>query len=259
MNWSNIKNIMIAVLLVINLFLLCTMINAEFRARAVGGEVIGAAVEILESKGFSCETGLIPKRYKTAYKADAVFPTPTALAETLMGENVAFWSDGALLMAQKGGASLMIDGNEFVYKSGKKTAKTTFRAARKALSGTGFDLTLAKEDSEGGKAVFYMAYKRARVFGAYLSVALDADGNIAELSAVWPRVKRAESSAYAEHVTAFVPFFAGKLTAPAKITAVTLGYTIASLPERSNSYTLSPAWEVVTDKGETALFDASPQ
>ena len=62
MNWSSVKNLLIAILLAANLFLIFNIIRQDRTGNYISDEEIAGAVEVLAERGLVVPKSSIPKK-----------------------------------------------------------------------------------------------------------------------------------------------------------------------------------------------------
>ncbi len=120
MNWSGVRNFLIAILIAANLFLLYNILRQNMTRSFLSGDEIGTAAALLSERGLRVDEDTVParrfssdvfeSRYSEAYFADA--------ASALCGserESLAMQPDGSNLILMKNGSEVLF-GSGFVFR-----------------------------------------------------------------------------------------------------------------------------------------------
>ena len=186
MNWSKIKNIMIIVLVLINLFLLVNIAFSRYMSQSLPEGVDKSFVSILLNHGITVDEKVVPDLYETREIISAQAFDVDFLTEAFIGEKVQYVSEGGSLVAPGGDKKLVISGNKIVFTTLKEAAPKDEADILNAVKdlGIGFDGMFYDETT----GYIKMKVDSVELEGMYLDVYLDKDGEIASLSGVWPDI-----------------------------------------------------------------------
>jgi hypothetical protein len=238
-NWSNIKNIIIALLVLINAFLLGDTAYTRYKSNSLPKGLEKSVVSILEKNDITIEENLLKKRYEERDVLNVEFYSADELSKMLLGEKVEYKSDGDNIIAEKDGAVLKINGSSFTFETPLTKASSSGRKKINALKKAGFSSEGMVFEDETVK----MKFSGLFVEGMSLSVQLDSDGNIAYLSGTWGKVTE---SGEKEKVT-----FAS--TTPRLLSIIPTGAHIKNIESvyviegSGQNYNVKAAWSVTAD------------
>lgn len=187
MNWSKIKNIMIIVLVLINLFLILNIAFSRHMSQSLPDGVGESFENILLKHGITVEEKIVPTSYEMRKVINASPFGIDYLTDIFIGERVQYVSEGGSLVAPGNDKKLTVSGDKIEF--------TTLKASTQK---NGKDiLNVLKELGLGEEGMYFdtmTGYVRMRVDsididGMYLDVYLDSEGEIASLSGVWPKIE----------------------------------------------------------------------
>ncbi|MBQ8002298.1 MAG: hypothetical protein IJ297_02520 [Clostridia bacterium] len=187
MNWSKIKNIMIMILVLINLFLIVNIGISSYMSSALPKGTGESFVNLLEKKGIVIEKNLVPKTYETRRIVTAEAYDIDYLTELFIGKKVSYVSEGQSLVAPGDDKKLVLTGERIEFTTLKEAVDKNGSDIMRALKDMGFSKDGAYYDQNDG----YVKLKigMAPLEGLYLDVLLDKNGEIASLKGVWPKIK----------------------------------------------------------------------
>lgn len=192
MNWSKIKNIMIGILLLINVFLLTDIALTRFMSTALPEGTGENFKSVLNRDGITIDEELIPHYYETRYNITAEFYNIDELTDIFIGESVRYVSDGQSVIAALDDKRLALSGNRFEYTTLREGVEKNGRDIIKALKSMGLMCSGAVYDPEDG--VVKVVVDSVEVEGIYLDVTLAKDGTIAYAEGMWPKITVGGSS-----------------------------------------------------------------
>lgn len=186
MNWSKIKNIMIIVLVLINLFLLMNIAFSRYMSQSLPTGVDESFVSILLKHGITIDEKVVPDLYETRATISAKAFDVDFLTEAFIGEKVQYVSEGGSLVAPGGDKKLVINGNKIVFTTLKAAVPKDEVDIMKAVKslGIGYE-SMFYEETTG-----YVKLKidSVELEGMYLDVYLDENGLPASVTGVWPQI-----------------------------------------------------------------------
>lgn len=249
MKWSKIKNIMIYFLLVMNLSMLAFISLDSYKKTVIPDNVIRASLKILEDSGFNCSEEDFPSSNHYLPSLSVTFHSASDLSELFFGEQVAFGTSDNSLVAKHDGATLKVYSNHFTYSTGKAAKEASEKELKRALKNIGIDTKSIVFDEE--EKCFYKMYKNYNLFNMYISVELDKEGEICNISAQWPKeitdLSR-EKITFTQSLTKLKKAF----PTGGSINKIELGYALRFLG--GEKYKFVPAWRVNVD-GEIKILE----
>lgn len=186
MSWSKIKNIMIIILVLINLFLIVNIAFSRYLSQALPEGVDESFVSLLSKSSITIEPDLVPKSYEVRSVITAEAYDIDYLTQLFIGEKVTYLSEGQSLVAPANDKKLVITGEKIEYTTLKESVDKNGRDILKALDKLG----LGKKGMYYDEMTGYVKLKieSCNVEGVYLDVCLDFSGEIASLMGVWPKI-----------------------------------------------------------------------
>ncbi len=250
MKWSSVKTIMLTLLLVMNVFVLGTLIVKRATGEKIPPVVRSAAVEALGGSGIVCGEELLPENYLTMQTFGGGFPTAAELSRMFFGREVAFQTEDRTLTAREGGAELKVEEESFSYKASGSAASSSEKELREALGGLGLDMSRAVYRG-GGE--FAMYYDGRPVFGMYLRAALDGEGRPVSVEARWPSAESSGQRRTGLSIISCIPDMLERFPQGGRVTGLEAGYTPVR-SEDTGAYSFEPAWRITMEDGESEVF-----
>lgn len=250
MKWSIVKNLMLGLLIVMNMFMIGSMLLQRFNNEKIPPLVSAAAVDALSNNGIECDPGLLPDSYLTVRTFSGSFPTATELSRMFFGEELAFQTEERTLIARKGEAELRVERESFSYNGGGLPVQAGEKALRKALKELELDMSRARYIGNGE---FSCVYDGRPVFGMYLRASLDADGNIAGIEARWPSVGYASGRQTGISIIDRIPEVISRFPRGGTIVELEAGYS-AVHNESTGVYSFEPSWRMTMKDGTSEIF-----
>lgn len=249
MKWTSVKNMMLGLLIVMNVFMTGVVLVRRYSSERIPPSVRTAAAEALENGGVSCPAELLPEKYITARSVRAEFTSAAELSRIFFGEQLAFQTEGRTLIARKDGAELWVEEKVFRYSDSRAAVPSSERELRRALKKLGFDMRRAGYDRESGS--FYRAVDGIPVFDMYLRASLGEDGTVCSVEACWPRVSCGAASEAGISVISCLPSIGEAFSG--RVKAIETGYSLVK-NENTASFSLEPSWRVTMENGDGAVF-----
>lgn len=251
MKWSSVKNILLGMLIVMNAFVICSLLIRRMNTENIPPVVLSAAVDTFGREGISCDEALLTARYITAEKPTVRFYTPTELSKMFFASQRPFQSDGTALVTRSGSAELTVDGETFAYKSGGQSVPATEKELRRALKKLGLDMAGAKYSSEQN---LFCRYQGGHpLFGIYIRAELDGDGSITAVEARWPRISPSGDRETGINIISLLPDIGEAFPGGGTVKRVRFGYSLARRGG-TDVYELQPAWRVTLEDGRSRIF-----
>lgn len=251
MNWTYIKNILLGMLIVMNVFIISALVFKRVTTENIPPLVSAAAELALENSGISCDSSLIPQKYLTAPRLEAAFPSPMELSLRFFGSQLAFQSDETSLTAHSDKAVLSVSNEYFSYKSGEAAVPAEEKQLRLALKKAGFDLSKGVYSSKYNMFVPY--YNNRPLFGMYLTAQLDKDGNICSVQGKWPDITSVSAAETGLSIISRLPDIGNEFNGGGEIEDIRFGYVLTE-ESTSNAYVFIPAWRVSMADGRSKVF-----
>ncbi|MGN1098643.1 MAG: hypothetical protein ACI4SS_07090 [Clostridia bacterium] len=250
MKWSTVKNLILGLLIVMNVFVMSIMLVKRYSSEKIPPLVLAASAEAMESSGISCESGLLPDRYMSLKRLKADFLSAAELSRMFFGGQLAFQTDQRTLIARKDGAELRVEEFGFSYSDGRTAAEATEKELRRALKELGLDMRYAEYDENSG--VFLCYYNDMRIFDMYIRASIGEDGTISSIEACWPEIRPAGGTDTGVSVISCLPSIIETFSG-GTVKSIETGYTLVK-SENTDSYLFSPAWRVTMEDGRSADF-----
>lgn len=240
MKWSNIKNIMVGFLIIMNLFMLAIIAVTTMQQSFIPERVVNAAISVLRESGFEIEDDTFPSSYYTLPSYNAQFYSASDLSELFFGKQVAFRTEENSLVAVEGAAVLTVNDNHFYYESGRTASETKSSSVlRRAVKKLGIDMKGAVYDEKTG--YFYRMYNDTNLFNMSLEVKLDNDGEICFIKALWPKKLTTGERRKISFVESTMKL-KEEFPDGGKIKNIELGYSLRSVG--GEKFYFTPAWRV---------------
>lgn len=250
MKWTSIKNILLGILIVMNVFLIGTLTYKRINGEKIPPVVLTAAVEVLENGGISCDRVLLPDKYISAEKFSAGFFSPAALSRMFFGSQQAFQTDGRALIARKDGAELIVEDELFIYRSGTESVNSTEEQLRSALKALGLNMKNGAYSPEHG--IFCCYSGSSPLFGMYIRASLDSNGDICFIEARWPQFYSPSTPEGGITVISHLPQI-GEIFGKGTVQRIRFGYSL-SRDASTGRYEFVPAWRVTLTDGRSHVF-----
>ncbi len=238
MNWSKIKNIMIIILVLTNLFLILNIAFSRYMSQALPEGMVDSFENILLKHGITVDEKVLPSMYETRSIINASAFEIDRLTEIFIGEKVQYVSEGGSLVAPGNDKKLTVKGNKIEFTTLKASLDKNGRDILDVLR----RLDLGDEGMYFDEITGYVKMKvdSIEIEGMYLDVYLDSEGGIASLSGVWPRI---EEDSLKEKVSVIqaVNSICVQLPKGSHITALEKAYVLESTDK---GFEVKDAWRV---------------
>lgn len=238
MNWSKIKNIMIIILVLINLFLILNIAFSRYMSLALPEGVGESFVSILSKHGITIDERIVPTAYETRSVIKASAFGIDYLTEVFIGEKVQYVSEGGSLVAPGNDKKLTVSSDRIEFTTLKEGVAKNGKDILDVLNSLGL----------GGEGIYFdditgyvkMKVDSVDIDGMYLDVVLDKEGQIAALSGVWPKIE-VENHSEKVSVIQAVNSICVQLPKGSHITAVEKAYV---LENAADGFVVKNAWRV---------------
>lgn len=251
MKWSTVKNMMLVLLIVMNVFMIGSMLAKRLNSEKIPPLVNTAAVQALQNSGIDCDKELLPKNYLTVRTFTGSFPTAMELSRMFYGEQLAFQTEGRTLIARQDGSELRVEDEYFSYNSGLTAVDCEEKELRQALSQLGLDMSHAVFG--GGERQFDYIYDNRPVFGMYIRAFLTEDGQIAKLEAVWPKINSSAARRSGISIISCIPDLLDRFPDGGTVTGLEAGYSPVK-NENTDVYSFEPSWRISMKNGDSEIF-----
>lgn len=251
MKWSNIKNMMLALLIVMNVFILGSILAKRLSGERIPPLVNTAAVQAMENSDIVCDRKLLPENYLTMRTFTGSFPSAVELSRMFFGEQLAFQTEERTLIARQGEAELRVEDERFWYSSGLTPVKAGENELRRALKELGLDMSRAVYSREEGQ--FNLKYDDRTVFGMYIRASLTEDGQIAQLEASWPVINSSVTRRTGISIIGCIPALLERFPEGGTVAGLEAGYS-AVVNENTDLYSFEPAWRITMNNGDSEVF-----
>ena len=251
MKWSVVKNLMLGLLIVMNIFMIGSMLLQRFNSEKIPPLVAAAAIDALDGRGIRCDSGLIPDSYLTVRTFNGRFFTATELSRMFFGEELAFQAEDRTLIARHGSAELRVEDECFWYDSGLPAVGCDENKLRRALKKLGLDMSHAVFG--GGEWQFDYSYDNRPVFGMYIRAFLTEDGQIAKVEARWPTAISSSARRTGISIIGCIPEVISRFPSGGTVSGLEAGYS-AVINETTGACSFAPAWRMTMEDGTSEIF-----
>ncbi|MCD8048261.1 MAG: hypothetical protein LUG52_01415 [Clostridia bacterium] len=243
MRLSEVKNIIILLLVVLNVFLLVNTVIADFGEYALPEGFCDSAESVLQKNGITIEKSLLPTRYESRMQIEVDFYGIDDLSQLLLKQTGSYTSAGGSVVAEKGDEHLSVAGREFVYTTGRSGERASGGRTISALKKLGFDTENMVYDNDDD--FVKIKIDGAVAAGMYMNVLLDEDGNVAEITGRWAKISKTGEKVKTTFVSC-LPEICEKLPEGAHIVGIDEIYII---DERSDEASIG--WRITTEDGSS--------
>ena len=266
MPWTKLKNIILLILALANLFLLTMVVSQELQARRAREQTWQGTVDFLARQGVQVDEAILPRTVdlppQTAQRdlegeraaAQALLGGEVTM-EALGGEVYRYYNDsGSIQFHSYGAFSAQLEPGAFPVEGGP------VRAAQEALAAIGFQGELLEEGADA--LLFRQTWEGAPLFNQEVTVRCSEEGLTAlengHRLVGEPREDPSRQTISAS--TALVSFLNGVSALGdvcSRMDAIQPGYVVT--PALSGGMTLTPVWRVTTDTGAYQLDTVTGQ
>ncbi len=250
MKWTKIKNIILWFLLAMNIFMIVFITITTQNRESVPEEVVDSSVSVLTKSGFDIDRETFPDTYHMLPDYNTKFYSASELSNLFFQKQAAFRTTGNSLVATSGSQTLTVNGNHFIYESGRQEAETvSYSAIRKKLESIGVDMKGAVYDEKENR--FYRMYNKANLFNMSIQAKLDKDGNLCYVNGYWPKELTAgerKKISFLESAVKLKDYFPGG----GNIEDIELGFSLVA--SGGEKYIFTPAWRVKVN-GELKIIE----
>lgn len=271
MEWSKIKNIILAILLCVNLILLSVVGYREYQSAAYARQAVTSALKLLSDNGITVTAALPDAPALSTLQVDGAGQDPEEERQrvaSLLGEiGREEPSAGGMRTRYEGAngtAELTSAGRfEFTLREGciSLTAGTASQRGKELLAGLGVEGVLweTQEDDDGLVVRCYQAWNGVPVFTSE-TVLTGRDGWLLKVKG--QRISGAAATLSTEEPltvpTVLTRFLAGIIESRlvcSEVTRIAPGYEATASPP----FRLTPTWDIVTDTGEYRYTPSAPE
>ena len=269
MNWSRAKTILIFMFLATAIFQSFVLYNSERKTKNISPEIITSCTQLLKANQIEINPEIIPwHNYSLDFaEADNVIEDYKQFATLLLGEDIKKTEENVFSSAK---GTVTFSGNSFDYRENEhsgeeiKTETSAQALAKETLKSLGFDLDDAKRSSSKTDTVYEITYTsyidNTPVSDSAVTLLIQKDG-ISRISGKWFNITEKNGSSRLKTITSvLIDLIKADIDKPAKISGISLGYTIPENNSFQKSVALVPVWQIEFENGKQLLVDArSPQ
>ncbi|MBQ7876450.1 MAG: hypothetical protein IJ316_04090 [Clostridia bacterium] len=186
MSWSKIKNIMIGILVLINVFLLIDIALTKYISSALPKGTGEDFVNVLKQKDITIEKALIPEYYEKRTVLTVELYSLDQLSQMFLGKKVGYTSSDDNVVATCEMGEIIVDGNYITFTGKGAPVAKNGTDILKAMKAIGISTEGAVYDEDDG--VVKLVFDSVEVEGIYLDITLSEDGKIASAEGVWPKI-----------------------------------------------------------------------
>ena len=232
-----------------NIFMIAIIAITTQNRESIPKEVVEASVSILTKSGFIIGSEKFPDTYHMLPDYSTKFYSASELSNLFFKKQTAFRTTGNSLVATSGSQTLTVNGNHFIYESGRQEAKSvSYSTIKKKLESLGIDMKGAVYDEK--ENCFYRMYNKANLFNMSIQAKLDKDGNLCYVNGYWPKELTAgerKKFSFIESAVKLKDYFPGG----GSIENIELGFSLIS--NGGEKYIFTPAWRVKVN-GESKII-----
>lgn len=268
MYWYKVKNLLIVLFAVINLFLIGFIINGHFTRRAEFENRQNALNKALTANNIMVDKSLFSYETKTVKTttAENIIPRSQNLPEIFLGGEYETIVENDIVKYVSGECTVYTDKGKLYYtdkslKSDHKLLPSATEDAIKLLSGFGIDTSSATPSVVGDTIMFVYKFDDMSLFENSLSVKMSGN-KISEINGYVININNEKvSQVQIRSVADILIDFIQDIRRPDKnitIKSVTLGYSIL-LADSSVDFKnteIIPTYKITTDKNTSYFYDA---
>ncbi len=239
MNKSQIKNAVIVLLLLINLFLVANLVMTRLTTGRIPQAARESFVKVLADKNITIDISHVPERYEVRRDVAVSFYSIDNLRDMFLKNDADYVSDGKSIIATTDDKKLTVSGKRFEYSTLHESVAKDGKAIVKALKKQGLSTVGSYFDPADG--LVKVKIDGALVENVYLDVKLDKNGSIAYAAGVWPKVTLSDSKKRST-LTSTIGDMIKRIPSGSVIETI---YPVYSMDPREGYAHLIPAWRVV--------------
>ena len=274
MQWAKTKTILIILFVLVNVYLFWNYIGSTPGEIAVSEEVISDAVTILAERGITIEPTLIPSREDTVRLFDVTnkYATKDQIGEKLLGAG--FFTETDQKQIYNGDNKVWINGSNFdfvkltrvpapISEKTKKDAKKTSQDFLKSMDFwckyAEFSETEVREEDVVCR--FVLKYDKKPVTDSTATIYIDNNGVYKFEARNWlgdtiTDGKHIDPEPAARILIRFSALMEELEISNIRVTGLERVYYLGSRDGENKTITAVPALKIITDTGESYLFDA---
>ncbi len=269
MNWSKVKSIMLAFLILVNLSLLSYIVYEEILDNKQIAEMTDTITSLLSSRNITVNKELVldcaKKTTAKSLYVDNVISNYQTFSVSVLGEN-AMMANPDKYKSDYGEISFKGDyfkadsseGN-VLYKE-KINKVNALRVAEKYLDGLGFDMKKSQknitQENDIIKVSFNKEINNLPVFKIGVSLEMRESG-ITSIYGSWYNISEQNSSiADLKSISGVLVEYMNKQSGPSAIYDIQLGYLVPEFGTFHESVFLTPVWKINDANDDTIYIDA---
>jgi len=249
LNWTKIKNIILAFLIVMNIFMLFVIAFTSNQKTKIDKKVIDSSISVLRKSGFKIKKEDFPDSYYKLPSYSATFYSAGELSELFFKKQIAFSTSENSLIASENNKKLTVSGNHFIFESNCEEKKSNHDEILTVLEEYGIDMQGAVYDTKND--CFYRMFNNANLFNMSIQAKIDKNGDLCYVNAYWPKSLKegkSEELSFIENAIKLKALF----PEGGRIQKIELGYSLQDVG--GENYSFIPAWRVSVD-GELKIIE----
>lgn len=269
MYWYKVKNLLIVMFIIINLFLISFIVQGHVFRQKAEYDKMEALNSALNANNISVADGIISSETSTlkTTTAENIIPHEKNLPETFFKGNYETVQEDDITKYKQGSKTVYTQNGKLYFSDSNLKPDTALSEknisdAVKILSGYGFNISSAQPKISGNTINFIYKFNDLPLFENNLSVKMSGE-RIASLSGYFIKINNEYSDEIRIKSTAdiLIDFIQDEKRTDKvrKVTSISLGYSLLladSSVDFKHTETI-PTYKITTDNNETYFYDAS--
>ncbi len=269
MNWSKVKSIMLAFLILVNLSLLSYIVYEEILDNKRNSQMTDTITSLLSSRNISVNQKLVlDSAKKTTAKnlyVDNVISDYKTFSSSVLGDDIVmdnpdkYKSDYGEIKFKGDYFSANSSEGNVLYKE-KISKVNTSRIAEKYLDKLGFDTKKSEKNVTQENDIIKVSFNKKindlPVFKIGVTLEMNESG-IISIYGSWYNISEQNSSiAQLKSISGVLVEYMNKKTGASVISDIQLGYLVPEFGTFHESVLLTPVWKISDANGDTIYIDA---
>lgn len=269
MNWSKVKSIMIAFLILVNLSLLSYIVFEEISDNKRISKMTDTIVSLLATQDIKVDEKLVldsaKKKTANSLYVDNVISDYKSFSNSIIGGEITsvnadkYKSENGEVTFKGDYFSAVSSEGNFLYRE-KITKSNALRISEKYLDELGFDTKNSEknitEENNIIKVSFNKEIDNLPVFKTGLTLQMNESGIISFYGS-WYNISEQNSSiAELKSISGVLVEYMNKKSGASIISDIRLGYLVPEFGTFHESVLLTPVWKITDDNNDTVYIDA---
>ena len=268
MNWSKVKSIMIAFLILVNLSLLSYIIFEEVSVNKRNEKMAQTITSLLSTRNIKVDEKLVfesaKKTSAQSIYVDNIISDYKTFSKNVLGEKIVsegtdkYKSDTAIATFRGDFFKVEAQKDKMLYQ--EKTNKVNAqRVAQKYLNQLGFDTDKSEKKTEYENGIFKVSFnkkiKDLRVFKVGVAVEMNENGITSFYGSWYNESSQSSTRSELKSISGALVEYMNKKNGASEISDIQLGYSMPELDTFHESVYLTPVWKI-TDANNALYIDA---